>query len=115
MHEMALAESILSTVEAVALAQGAIRVREIRLEIGELANIEVCALETALRATLTGSLAHGAQVECLIIPGQGQCLTCQASVPLSARYDVCPQCGSYPVQPSGGEELRIKDILVEKP
>lgn len=114
MHEMALAESILRIVEATARRQGAVRVREVRLEIGELANVEIAALEAALPAALRDSLAEGARIECLIIPGQGRCLTCGETVPLATRYDPCPHCDGYPVQPTGGQELRVRDILIEE-
>ena len=113
MHEIALAESILNIVEETARNQGAARVTELRLEIGELANVEIEALQFGLEVTLRGSLADGAQVEILTIPGQGQCLECGAIVWLPTLYDPCPQCGGYPVRPTGGQEMRVKDILVE--
>jgi hydrogenase nickel incorporation protein HypA/HybF len=113
MHEMALAESILNIVEETARRQGAARVTEVRLEIGELANVESEALQFGLEAALRGSLAEGAHVECLIIPGQGLCLTCGKTVSLAALYDPCPQCDGYPVRPTGGQELRVNDIMVE--
>ncbi len=112
MHEMALAESILGLVAETAHRQGALRVTEIRLEIGELANVESDALRWSLAAVLRGSLAEGARVELLMIPGQGLCLSCGAVVPLTNRYDPCPRCDGYPVRPTGGEELRVKDIQI---
>ena len=113
MHEMALAESILNIVEETARNRGAIRVTGLRLEIGELANVESEALLFCLDVVLRGSLADGAQTEILTLPGQGQCLECGAIVRLSALYDPCPQCDGYPVRPTGGQEMRVKDILVE--
>lgn len=113
MHEMTLAESILNIVEETARRQGASRVMEVRLEIGELANVEVAALQFCLESAVQGSLAEGARVECLIIPGRGRCLECGETVPLAALYDPCPSCDGYPVRPIGGQELRVKDILVE--
>ncbi|MDQ5908456.1 MAG: hydrogenase nickel incorporation protein HypA/HybF [Pseudomonadota bacterium] len=113
MHEMALADSILNIVEDTARQQGAVRVTEVRLEIGELANVESAALQFCLEAALPGSLAEGARVELLIIPGRGQCLECGEIVPLAALYDPCPRCNGYPVRPVSGQELRVKDIVVE--
>ncbi|HCB12797.1 MAG TPA: hydrogenase maturation nickel metallochaperone HypA [Gammaproteobacteria bacterium] len=113
MHEMALAESILNIVEETARNQAATRVTGLRLEIGELANVESEALQFCLDVVLRGSLADGAQVEILTIPGQGQCLECGAIVRLSTLYDPCPQCDGYPVRPAGGQEMRVKDIRVE--
>ena len=110
---MALAVSIVNIVEEAARRQDAVRVTEIRLEIGELANVEPEALAFGLEAALAGSLAEGARVEYLQIPGRGVCLACAETVPLAALYDPCPRCDGYPVRPTGGQELRVRDIMVE--
>jgi hydrogenase nickel incorporation protein HypA/HybF len=34
-------------------------------------------------------------------------------VALAARGDACPLCGSYQLQPTGGTELRVRELLVE--
>jgi hydrogenase nickel incorporation protein HypA/HybF len=34
-------------------------------------------------------------------------------VPLAARGDACPLCGSWQLQPTGGTELRVRELLVE--
>ena len=47
------------------------------------------------------------------LPGRGWCLHCADSVDIAALYDACPRCGSYQVQPTGGTEMRVKDLLVE--
>lgn len=112
MHEAALAASIMHIVETTARSQGALRVRELRLEVGALANVEVDALQFALHTALTGSIAEEAQIECLLIPGGGRCASCGASVPLAALYDLCPLCDN-PVQATSGLELRVKDVLLE--
>lgn len=113
MHEMSLAESILHIVEDAARDQGFSRVQALRLEIGALAGVEAEALRFCLEAVLRHSVAAGAQVELLTVPGRGWCMQCGASVPINARYDPCPRCGSYQVQPTGGTEMRVKDLLVE--
>lgn len=115
MHEIALATSIVDIVEATARSQGASRIRELRLEIGALANVEVDALQGALQIALDGTLAQGAQVVYLLIPGEGHCRSCGALVALATLYELCPHCQGYPVQPTGGQELRVKDVLLEFP
>lgn len=61
MHEMSLAESIVSLVESHAEAEGFSRVKAIWLEIGELAGVEVEALTFSLDVVMRESLMEGAQ------------------------------------------------------
>jgi hydrogenase nickel incorporation protein HypA/HybF len=113
MHEMSIAESILDIVETAAREQGAVRVKEVRLEIGALSGVEVEALTFCLDVVLKNSVADGARVELERLPGLGWCMQCGVSVPIAALYDPCPKCGSFQVQPTGGMDMRVKDLLVE--
>lgn len=113
MHEMSLAEGILQIAEDSAAREGFERVKEIRLEIGALAGVEVDALRFCLDVVLKGSLANGARVALETLPGRGWCLACGGEVEIAALYDPCPRCGGYQVQATGGTELRVKDLLVD--
>ncbi len=113
MHEMSLAESVLKIVDAAAASQGFERVTEIRLEIGALSGVEIDAMRFCMDAVLRHSLAEGAGVVFEIVPGQGWCMQCGDNVEIGALYDPCPRCGSYQVQPTGGTEMRVKNLLVE--
>ncbi len=114
MHEMSIAESILEIVEETARAGGFGRVKEVRLEIGALSGVEVEALGFCLDLVLKDSIAEGATLQIDRVPGTGWCLLCGVSVPLNAWYDACPHCGSFQVQPTGGTQMRVKDLLVEQ-
>jgi hydrogenase nickel incorporation protein HypA/HybF len=37
---------------------------------------------------------------------------CSQNISIHSRTDACPVCGSYQVQPTGGTELRLVDLLV---
>jgi hydrogenase nickel incorporation protein HypA/HybF len=113
MHEMSLAEGILGIVEDAARAQGFSKVKEIRLEIGALAGVEIEALKFSLDVVLNDSVASGAALGLEAVPGSGWCMRCAQTVSIGALYDACPQCGSYQVQATGGTEMRVKDLLVE--
>lgn len=112
MHEMALAEGVRGIVEDAARAQGFTQVRSVVLEIGELASVEVEALRFCLDAVLRDTCAAAASIEVEAVPGTGWCRECAASVPITARYDACPRCGGYQVQPTGGTEMRVKALEV---
>lgn len=113
MHEMALAEGVLQIVEQAVTETGCTRVKEIRLEIGALAGVEVEALRFCMDAVLRRGPAEGAAVVFETLPGRGWCLQCGDNVEIAALYEACPRCGSYQVQPTGGTEMRVKDLLVE--
>lgn len=113
MHEMSLAEGVLQVIEDNAKIKGFSRVKTVWLEIGELAGVEVESMRFCFDAVVKGTLADGARLEIIVSKGQGRCLTCSKMVPLQLRYDPCPLCGSYPVEPSSGLEMRVKELEVE--
>lgn len=113
MHEMSLAEGVLQLIEDSAKANEFRRVKTVWLEIGELAGVEVDAMRFCFDVVMKGSLAEGARLEIIATQGQGRCITCSETVPLLARYDSCSLCGSYPVEPIGGLEMKVKELEVE--
>lgn len=113
MHEMALAESVLSIMEDAAAKQGFSRVKTLWLEIGRLSGVEPDALRFCLDVVTRGSLAEGARLELLETPGQAWCMQCSRPVAVEARYDACPGCGGYQLQVTGGTEMRVKELEVE--
>jgi len=89
------------------------RVKSVWLEIGPLAGVELDALRFGFEVVTRNSLAEGAKLEIIEMPGQAWCLQCSKTVPVSQRFDACPECGSYQLQITGGEELRIKELEVD--
>jgi hydrogenase nickel incorporation protein HypA/HybF len=113
MHEMALCESVLAIVETTARRHGAVRVKAVRLEIGQLSHVEPDALRFAFDVVTRHSLAQGARLEIEDVPGAAWCMRCSAPVAIARRGDACPACGSYQLQVTGGEEMRVKDIEID--
>lgn len=37
---------------------------------------------------------------------------CGESVAVQARGDACPLCGSHRLQPTGGTELKVRELIV---
>jgi len=60
-----------------------------------------------------GTLAEAARLEIIEMPGQAWCLPCAKVIAIQQRFDACPDCGSYQLQVTGGEELRVKELEVE--
>jgi hydrogenase nickel incorporation protein HypA/HybF len=112
MHEMSLAEGILQIVEDTARQNAAARVRAVVLEIGRLSHVEEQALRFCFDAVTRGTVADGARLDVLATPGRAWCMPCGESVALQRLGDACPLCGSYQLQVTHGEEMKVKEIEV---
>jgi hydrogenase nickel incorporation protein HypA/HybF len=113
MHEMALAESVLQIIEDYSVRQGFARVKSVSLEIGALAGVEPEAMRFCFDAVTRGSIAQGAQLNIIDIPGSGWCMQCNDTVAMPERYSACPRCQGYQVQAKGGTEMRVKELEVD--
>lgn len=113
MHEMSLAEGVLQLIEDQAARQGFTRVVSVRLEIGQLAGVEVEAMRFCFDAVTRDSVAQGAALIIDEPAGRAWCLPCGHSVALPERGSACPDCGGWQLQPTGGTELRVKELEVE--
>ena len=113
MHEMSLCESILQVIEDLAVKQSFSKVKQVRLEIGPLARVEVEAMHFCYSAVVKDSVADGSELEIIELPVKAWCMKCAMPVAIAARFEACPECGSYQVEITGGDELRIKDMEVE--
>jgi hydrogenase nickel incorporation protein HypA/HybF len=112
MHEMSLCEGIRGVIEDQARAHSFARVTKLRLEIGRFAGVEKAALAFAFDVVMRGSPAEGAALEMDDLPGRALCYDCGQDVCLDDRFAPCPLCGGGRLMPSGGDEMRIKDMEV---
>ena len=113
MHEMSLAEGVLQLIEEAAEREGFTHVRTIWVEIGALSGVEPDALTFCFDAVTRGSIAEGAAIEIVHVPGRGHCFDCGRDTELEAVYDACRHCGALPVQVTGGTEMRVKELEVD--
>ena len=114
MHELSLAGGVLRLVEDAAQREGFRRVKQLRLEAGALAGVEVRALRFALDTLAPGTCLAGAEILIDEPPGTAWCLRCAESVTIASRADACPRCGGHQIQPTGGTELRVVDLWVHE-
>lgn len=112
MHEMSLCEGILQVLEEQATSQQFERVKAVRLEIGRFSTVEEAALRFSFDVVMRGSLADSARLDIIHIPGQAFCFGCGQTVEIDDRLSDCPSCGGSRLVPSGGMEMRIKDLEV---
>lgn len=113
MHEMSICESILEIIENEASKQSFSKVKTVWLEIGPFSGVELDALRFCFDAVMNASIAENAELKIDELPGQGYCMGCSQEIAVKQRYDPCALCGSYQVQMTAGEEMRIKELEVE--
>ncbi|GAA6168173.1 hydrogenase maturation nickel metallochaperone HypA [Sessilibacter corallicola] len=112
MHEMSIAEGVIQVIEEQAKAQAFSKVKALWLEVGPMSMVESDALRFCFEAVSKSTIAEGAVLEIIELKGQGWCLNCHNTVEIEKRFDECPKCGSYQIQVTSGDELRIKELEV---
>ncbi len=110
---MSLCEGVLQVLQKEAQIQAFSRVKKVWLEIGELSSVEVEAMRFCFDVVVKDSLADGAVLEIIDVPGQAWCMQCAETVKVRQRFDECPNCGSYQLQVTAGDEMKIKELEVE--
>ncbi|MEJ8836039.1 hydrogenase maturation nickel metallochaperone HypA [Ramlibacter sp. AN1133] len=110
---MSLAEGVLQLIEDARRRQAFARVLSVHLEVGALAGVEPEAMRFCFDAVTRGTVAGGARLEILAVPGTGSCMGCGETVEMKELYGDCPRCGSAQVQVTGGTELRVSELEVE--
>lgn len=113
MHEMSLCEGVLQVMEDQAKSVGFNRVKIVWLEIGDLAGVDAEAMRFGFDVVVKDTVADGAALEIIKLPGRAWCMACSHEVTVNQRFDPCPDCGGYQLQVTGGDELRIKEMEVE--
>ncbi|MET1413746.1 hydrogenase maturation nickel metallochaperone HypA [Roseibium sp. HPY-6] len=112
MHEMSLCEGIRNVIEDQAKQHAVNRVTRVRLELGRFGGVEKDALHFAFDVVMRNSVAEGAELVVIDLPGRALCYDCMEEVTIEHRFDPCPSCGGGKLMPQGGDEMRIKDLEV---
>lgn len=113
MHEMSLCEGVLQIIEAEAQKQQFSTVKRVILDVGALSGVEIPALEFAFDVVMRGSIAEHATLEINLLAAQAWCMQCAKVITVQQRYDACPECASYQLQISSGDELKIQALEVD--
>ena len=113
MHEMGIVSSILTSAEEAATREGATRITEIRITVGELTEIVDFALQFAFEALTPGTIAEGATLTVTRLGAKSRCLECQTEYEHDRFEMLCPECGSFACELLTGRELEIDSIEVD--
>jgi hydrogenase nickel incorporation protein HypA/HybF len=108
MHELAIAESVVSSV----LERTRDRhVRSVRLRVGRLAGVVPDSLVFCFELAAAGTSLEGASLEVLQEDGRAHCRTCAADFALQDPFLLCA-CGSADVEVLSGRELSVASVEV---
>ncbi|MER5202791.1 hydrogenase maturation nickel metallochaperone HypA [Streptomyces sp. NPDC002825] len=111
MHEMSLAVAVVDQVEAAAKSRGAVGVRSIELDVGELAGVVADALAFCFELACAGTVVEGAELITRTVPGTARCAPCAEdwTVGMPPRL-LCPGCGGAAEELVSGRELQIREV-----
>ncbi|MFJ4848108.1 hydrogenase maturation nickel metallochaperone HypA [Streptomyces sp. NPDC088733] len=116
MHEMSIAMAVVEQVEEAAarLAAGGTAppgVREVRLQVGELAGVLPDSLSFCFDLACSGTVLEGSALLTETVPGRARCEPCDHEWPtgLPPRLG-CPRCGAGASELLSGRELRITEV-----
>jgi hydrogenase nickel incorporation protein HypA/HybF len=112
MHELSIAQEILSIVKA-SLPTPEAKVVAIRLKIGQLSGVLVDSLKFSFEAITSQTYFEGAQLEITEVPIKIKCNECSKLNIITEPIFLCPECNSFNVQLLEGRELEIVEIEIE--
>ena len=107
MHELGITRNIVAIVTEKARGEP---VRRVTIAIGKLSAVLPEAIRFCFDIVSQGTVAEGADLEILEIPGTAECRTCGTHFELEQLYDRCP-CGSVDITRLTGEELLVKHMV----
>ena len=107
MHELAIAESVVSSV--LERTQGPVGV--VRLRVGRLAGVVPDALLFCFELATAGTRIEGATLVIEEQPGVAHCRTCEAEFTMADALLLC-DCGSADVELLSGRDLTLTSVEV---
>lgn len=113
MHELSIAESILSIAKDEMIKVEATSIRELELEIGKLSGVEYSALDFALQILTENSIFKNTKIVIQKPEGQATCNDCSFGFAIESFISQCPKCSSFRYTIISGKELRVKSIVID--
>jgi len=113
MHELSIAQSILSIAEQ-ALPKKNVVITGVHLQIGELSGIEIEALTFALSVIKENTVLDRAELDIEVVKGEAECLECKTIFPMDHFGSCCPQCKGYFVKVLKGRDMKVLNLTVEE-
>ena len=113
MHELSIAQDIISIVTETLKTHPNNKVKIVRLNIGETIAVVPELLHHAYDAMIFDTPLQQSSLEIDIIPVTAVCSTCNHSFGLSEFEFACPVCFSNDIRIKSGNDFYVKEIEVE--
>lgn len=114
MHELSIADAVLSAVRAEAERHPGARLTKVGVRVGELSGVNADALSFCFESLVQGTELEPLALEVEACPRRHRCPRCSCTFAV-VDYDVaCPDCGASPTDCIGGDELELAYLEVEE-
>jgi hydrogenase nickel incorporation protein HypA/HybF len=107
MHEMSIAQSLVSILQEEMSRHGVTALRSVRLNIGEMSAIVPESLSFCFEIIVQGTPLEGAKLLMDRVTLKGYCPQCEETFDIKDFVFVCPACGGTTIETIQGQELSI--------
>jgi hydrogenase nickel incorporation protein HypA/HybF len=114
MHELAICQSLIDQVEAIALEHSAQSVSSIIIGMGPLSGVEVQLLKSAYPVASAGTVAEDAELVIEHLPIKVKCTQCGSESDALPNKLICKQCGDWRTTLLSGDEMMLMSVELEK-
>lgn len=116
MHELGIMTSVMDSVLEVSKQNGATRLIEVTLKIGEMTEAIEDALQFAFEVLREDDpIAKDAKLTVHMVRPKSVCLDCGTTFEHDRFHMLCPKCDSFATQLLCGREMEIESIEVDIP
>lgn len=115
MHEVAICQSIIETIEEELNEQELTRVREIHLKVGKLSCVDPGVLQHVFGYMIIESPFQNAQLKIQLLDIIAECEMCGEKFEVVQSKFICPNCNRPTSKILQGQELQINKIISEAP
>ena len=113
MHELGITQEILKTTLEVAAREGAGRVNEVTISVGEMTEVVEFALQFNWDVVTKDTIAEGATLTVNMIPPTSRCGQCGTEFTHDKFDFTCPDCGNMLCEMIAGRELQIDSVDID--
>ncbi len=113
MHELSIANTILTTVLSEVERQNLPPVTAVGLRLGAMSDIVPDSLTFNFDVIKADTPLAGAELEIEVVPLHAACLACKHEFPVEDLVFACPACESGSIRVEQGQEIDITHLSVE--
>jgi hydrogenase nickel incorporation protein HypA/HybF len=113
MHELSIAESILTAVRTELKSLPGAKPLRIGVKLGILAAVDVEALRFCFDIAVAGTDLEGLKLDARVIPGECMCLSCGHRMISDSTVRDCERCQSSHTILSGSDEMELDGLEVD--